>query len=113
MLGNAYYMLKEYSLALPAVSDCVLRSPNLRGGHVGLAIIYAQLGEIEKARAEAAEVLRIQPTYTNSGTTRELAAFKDPEDDNHFFDVAAQSGAARIDTHETLSVNFPRASNLG
>src|SRR5262245_19133049 len=69
MLGNAYYMLKEYALALPAVRDCVLRAPNLRGGHVGLAIIYAQLGEIEKARAEAAEVLRIQPTYTNSGTT--------------------------------------------
>jgi adenylate cyclase len=92
MLGNAYYMLKEYALALPAVRACVLRAPNLRGGHVGLAMIYAQLGEIRKARVETAEVLRIQPNFTISGTTRQLAAFKDPEDDNHFFDGLRKAG---------------------
>jgi adenylate cyclase len=41
---------------------------------------------MREARAEATEVLRVQPNFTISGTVRQLAAFKDPEDDKHFFD---------------------------
>jgi integrase len=37
------------------------RAPNMRPAHLNLAITYAQLGQVEEARAEAAEVLRLQP----------------------------------------------------
>src|SRR5947208_1580042 len=60
-LGFAHYMLKEYSEALPPLRECVSRAPNLRNGHVWLAATYAQLGQLEEARAEAVQVLRIEP----------------------------------------------------
>jgi len=43
-----------------------------------LAATFAQLGHIEDARAEAAEILRIEPQYTIS-VTRALALVKDRE----------------------------------
>jgi adenylate cyclase len=92
MLGSAHYMLKEYAQALPALRDCVSRAPDLRAGHVGLAVTYAQLGQMENARAAVAEVLRVQPDYTISGTARRLVAFKDPEDDKHFLDGLRKAG---------------------
>src|SRR5262245_51461790 len=32
-LGLAHYMLEKYEQALPALRDCVSRSPNFRAGH--------------------------------------------------------------------------------
>ena len=92
VLGVAHYMLKEYAQALPALRDCVLRAPNLRAGHINLAVTYAQLGQIGEARTEAAEVLRVQPNFTISGTARRLVAFKDPEDEKHYFEGLRKAG---------------------
>ena len=64
----------------------------LRFGHFWLAATYAQLGQLEEARAEAAEVLRLQPNYTIAGTTRRVVGFKDPKDDKHFFDGLRKAG---------------------
>ena len=92
ILGFAHYMLKQYSQALPVLRDCVSRAPKLRGGHVWLAATYAQLGQLEEARAEAAEVLRLQPDYTIAGTARRSIAFKSAKDDKHFFDGLRKAG---------------------
>ena len=92
LLGLAHYMLKQYSQALPLLRECVSRAPNLRGGHVWLAATYAQLGNIEEARAEAAEVLRIEPKWTIEGTQARLSAFKRTEDAEHFFDGLRKAG---------------------
>jgi adenylate cyclase len=91
-LGVAWYMLKEYSQALPPLREQVSRAPNFRAGHVFLAATYAQLGNIEAAKAEAAEVLRIEPTYTIEGTQARLTGFKRPEDAEHLFDGLRKSG---------------------
>jgi adenylate cyclase len=72
--------------------DCVSRAPNLRGGHSWLAATYARLGLLEEARAEAAEVLRVQPNYTITGTQRRLMAFKCAKDGRHFFDGLRKAG---------------------
>ena len=84
-LGFAHCMLKQYAQALPPLLECVSRSPNLRTGYVLLAATHARLGQLEAARSAAAEVLRIQPDYTISGTARLVAPLKLPEDDKHFF----------------------------
>jgi adenylate cyclase len=91
-LGAAHYMLKQYSEALPLLRECVSRAPNLRSGHTWLAAIYAQLGNIEQAHAEAAEVLRIDPKYTIDGTQRRLSLFRRPEDAEHLFDGLRKAG---------------------
>jgi adenylate cyclase len=90
-LGLVHYMLKQYSQALPFLRECVSRAPNLRPGHVWLAATYAQLGNIEQARAEAAEVLRIEPNWTIDTQAR-WTPFKRPEDAEHFFDGLRKAG---------------------
>jgi adenylate cyclase len=91
-LGIARYMLKEYSEALPLLRECTSRSPNMRQGHVWLAANLAQLGRLDEARAEAAEVLRIDPKYTIDGTQRRLVLFKRPEDTEHLLDGLRKAG---------------------
>jgi adenylate cyclase len=92
-LGIAHCVLKQYSQALAPLRECVSRLPNSLGGHARLAATYAQLGDLEKARAEAAEVLRIDPTWTIEGTAAmHLSRFKRPEDAVHLFDVLHKAG---------------------
>jgi adenylate cyclase len=92
VLGMAHYMLKQYAQALLVLRECVSRWSNLRAGHVMLAATYARLGQLDEARAEAAEVLRIQPNYTIAGTARLMAPFKRPEDDKHYRDALRMAG---------------------
>ena len=91
-LGLARYLLKEYSEALPPLREYTSRAANMRNGHVWLAANLAQLGQLNEAHAEAAEVLRIDPKYTIDGTQRRLALFKRPEDVEHFLDGLRKAG---------------------
>jgi adenylate cyclase len=91
-LGLAHYMLKQYSQALPLLQECASRMPDSRVGHCLLAATYAQLGNIEKARAEAAEALRIVPNYTIQGTQARMSDFKRAEDAEHYFDGLRKAG---------------------
>jgi adenylate cyclase len=91
-LGLAHYMLRQYAQALPILRDCVSRTPNRRAAHVWLAATYAQMGQLDEAGAEVAEVLRLVPNYSIAGTARRLVAFKRPKDDRHFFDGLRKAG---------------------
>jgi len=91
-LGFAHYMLKQYVQALPLLRDCVSQAPNVRGPHGMLAATYAQMGKLEEARAAAAEVMRIEPNYTIGSTSRALITFKNPDDDQHYFDGLRKAG---------------------
>ena len=92
LMGSAYFMLKDYSRALTVLQGYVSRVPGAVFGHSFLAATYAQLGQLDRARAEAAELLRLLPGYTISGTTRRLAAFKRPSDEKRFFDALRRAG---------------------
>jgi adenylate cyclase len=89
-LGVAQYILKRYPQALPPLRECVSRAPNLRGAQAWLAATYAQLGNIEQARAEAAELLRTEPEWTIEGS--KLRLFRRIEDAEHFFDGLRKAG---------------------
>jgi adenylate cyclase len=91
-LGLAHYMLKQYSQALPLLRESVSRAPTFLAGHCWLAATYAQLGNIEKARAEAAEALRIDPKYTIERTQARVSAFKHTKDTEHYFDGLRKAG---------------------
>jgi adenylate cyclase len=91
-LGNAHYMLKRHEKAVPLLQECVARAPDLRAGHCWLAATYAQLGRLEEARGEAAEVMRIEPTWTIRGTQARLSTFKHKRDAEHFFAGLRKAG---------------------
>jgi len=63
-MGLANYMLRRYGEAVGLLRECVSRQPNVQAPHLWLASAHAQLGQLEEAKAEAAEVLRINPGFT-------------------------------------------------
>jgi hypothetical protein len=54
-------------------------------------VCLAQSGQLEEAKAEAAEVLRINPGFTIESTKRFLA-WKNPKDAEHFIDGMRKAG---------------------
>ena len=90
-LGLAYYMLRRYSEALLVLREFVSQAPNFRPGRAWLAATYAQLGRLEEARAEAAEVLRIYPGWTSSSIFRKGGYLLD-EDVDHLTDGLHKAG---------------------
>jgi adenylate cyclase len=90
-LGMAYYLLRRYGEAVPLLRECVSRLPNLQWPRAMLASAYAQSGQLEEARAEAAEVLRINPSFTIETWSR-LAVYKDPKDLEHRIDGLRKAG---------------------
>jgi tetratricopeptide (TPR) repeat protein len=77
LLGEAYRVAWRYEEALAAYQKALTRNPNLLPAHLGLAVSYSELGREEEARAEAAEVLRINPQYSLE-VLRQRSPFKDP-----------------------------------
>jgi len=91
MMGLANYMLKRYGEAVRLLRECASRLPNLQWPHVMLAGAYAQAGQLEEARKEAAEVLRINPAFT-IGSWKRLAVHKDPKDVENRLDGLRKAG---------------------
>ena len=63
-LGTTYRALGMYEEALEAFMKAIQREPNDLFARVYLASIYSLLGREEDAKAEAAEVLRIDPKFS-------------------------------------------------
>jgi adenylate cyclase len=90
-MGLANYMLKRYGDAVRWCRDAALGLPNSQWPHLCLASAYAQSEQLEEARAEAAEVLRINPGFTIESWKR-LAVYKNPEDAEHLIDGLHKAG---------------------
>jgi adenylate cyclase len=89
--GVAYYMLKEYGEAHRWLRQATGRAPNHQYGHAFLAAAYAQLGQLEDARAEAAEVLRVNPKYS-IGTQQQVSILKRAQDAEHLIEGLRRAG---------------------
>jgi adenylate cyclase len=89
--GLACYMLGRYAEALSHLRESISRAPNMRAARVWLTATYGQLGEAENARTEAAEVLRIDSSYTITGTPP-VTALKRPEDIEHISEGLRKAG---------------------
>ena len=63
-LGDAYCFAGRYEEAIAAVKKAVARAPNSWLWHLNLAAVYSMAGREEEARAEAAEVLRLDPKFS-------------------------------------------------
>ncbi|NOJ39621.1 adenylate/guanylate cyclase domain-containing protein [Bradyrhizobium australiense] len=90
--GVAHYHLREYHDAQHWLSEAIGRAPNHQYGHAFLAATYAQLGRLEDAHTEAAEVLRLNPTYSISGTQKRVSVLKRAEDMEHLVDGLRKAG---------------------
>jgi adenylate cyclase len=91
-MGVAHYMLKRYEEAVRWLRESASRLPDSQLPHLMLASAYAQSGQLEEARAEAAEVLRINPGFTIEGWKPILVLSKDPKDIEHRTDGLRKAG---------------------
>jgi adenylate cyclase len=94
-LGMANFTLERYDEAVRLLRECSSCLPNLQSPHVLLTAAYAQSGQLEEARAEAAKVLRINPGFTIEGYKR-FSVYKNPEDDEHRIDGLRKGGLPEI-----------------
>ncbi len=77
--GTAYAFMGRYEEAIPILKRFVSRTPDLISPHQMLAMSYIELGRESDARAEAAEILRINPHYilpqqSKQGGVKDVAA---------------------------------------
>ncbi len=70
-LGGVYSWSGRYDQAIKALKRAMRQEPDYIVNHVALAAAYAHSGKDEDARAEAAEILRLNPNFT----LRALKAF--------------------------------------
>ncbi|MBV8053632.1 MAG: tetratricopeptide repeat protein [Deltaproteobacteria bacterium] len=63
VVGNSYILMGRYQEAIPYIQRSVGALPNALWAHLDLAIAYIEIGRDSDAHAEAAEVMRISPTY--------------------------------------------------
>ncbi len=75
-LGWAYLAAGRYQEAHEAYLEFASRRPNIFIPHLNLAMTYSLLGQPEKASAEAAESLRINPGRTIAQHIK-LAPYRD------------------------------------
>jgi adenylate cyclase len=75
-LGHAYRLLGRSEEAITALRNLVSQNPDHLTAHVLLAATYSEVGREEEARAEAAEILRINPNYSLA-LVQERVPYKD------------------------------------
>jgi adenylate cyclase len=63
-IGVAYYLAGRPEEAIAPLKQYLSRYPNILGAHLTLAAVYSELGQAAEARAEAAEVLRLNPKFS-------------------------------------------------
>ena len=90
-LGFAYYMLARYEEALPLLQEAVSRAPDMAHGRYVLAMTYARLEQLGKARAEVETALRLEPWYT-IGQSLTARYFKRAEDTEHLVTGLRKAG---------------------
>jgi adenylate cyclase len=76
-VGSAYYLAGRPAEAITPLKQFLSRYSNILGAHLTLAAVYSELGRAAEARAEAAEVLRINPQFSLE-VHRQREPIKDP-----------------------------------
>jgi adenylate cyclase len=76
-LGQAYRELGRYEESIATLKMTIGRNPSLPAAHLALAATYGELGLETEAKAEAAEVLRLNPKFSLE-VYKERSPIKDP-----------------------------------
>jgi adenylate cyclase len=77
MLGHALRNAGRFEEAVPAYKIGIQRAPDYIVAHIGLATTYSLMGREKEARAEAAEILRIDPKFSLDHFAKTGAPYKD------------------------------------
>jgi adenylate cyclase len=76
-LGLSYFLMGRNEEAVETLQRVISRAPNHLITHLFLTASYSELGREAETRSEAAEILRLNPTYSLV-VWRQITPFKDP-----------------------------------
>jgi adenylate cyclase len=76
-VGSAYALAGRPAEAIAPLQQFLTHYPNIVSAHLTLAAVYSELGKEVEARAEAAEVLRLNPNFSLE-VHRQRMPIKDP-----------------------------------
>jgi adenylate cyclase len=85
--GVAYVLMESYQEAIPPLKTYLARYSHFILGHLYLIACYVELGRNEEARAEAAEVMRINPQFSLA-VQKQMSPVKEPLKDRLYVDMA-------------------------
>ncbi len=90
-LGISYALTRQYDEAITWCEKAVRREPNSWSARLFLAAVYSLAGRDEKARIEAAEVLRINPKFSLEKFAQGVT-YKNQEDKERLIGALRQAG---------------------
>jgi TolB-like protein len=90
-LGSAYRMVGLYEEAIAAYRKALDRSPDSIMTHVHLTATYSLTGRDHEARAQAKEVLRVQPKFSVEGYVNQLP-YKDQSEKERLKQALRKAG---------------------
>jgi len=89
--AHSLRLLGRLEEAAAVYEESIARNPDHIGPRIGLASCYAELGSMDAARAQAAELLRINPGFTLVKYAESLT-YKDPDHAARSLDSLRQAG---------------------
>ena len=90
-LGLSYALTVRYDEAITCCEKAVRQEPNDLLARMMMTVVYGLSGRDEKARAEAAEVLRIQPKFSLEQLEKKLT-YKREEDRERVLGALRKAG---------------------
>jgi adenylate cyclase len=90
-LATSYSLMGKYDEAVRFYKRLLKAQPDHLLGNLNLTATYSMMGRMEDARAQAAEVLRLDPKYTVE-RGKERARIKNPDDRKRLIDGLRKAG---------------------
>jgi adenylate cyclase len=90
-IGLSYAYMGQYEEAIEWCEKAVRQEPDDLLARMMMTVVYSLSGRDEAARAEAAELLRIQPKFSVKGLEKRLT-YKRKEDREKFLDALRKAG---------------------
>jgi tetratricopeptide (TPR) repeat protein len=89
--GHSYRMVGQYQEAITQYKKALRIAPNNIMAHLGLAGMYSLMGRDEEARAEAEEVLRINPKFSLESFAK-TAPYKNQTQTDRYIEALRKAG---------------------
>ena len=89
--GHAFRITGRFEEAVSAYKKALQLSPDNIFAHISLAATYIMMGREKEARAEAAEVLRINPKFSVDYYAK-ILAYKDQSQTDKFINALRKAG---------------------
>jgi adenylate cyclase len=90
-LGHALRNAGRPEEAVESYKKALQRSPDHLIAHIGLVVTYTVMGREEEARAEAQEVLRINPKFSLSKFMKRAVNYKDPAENDKIINAMTKA----------------------